>query len=70
MIVVDLLQGILSIIKACYPRSTNRQKSYTHEWYSPIVFQVGEKVIIRVSPTRRVMRNLKEGKFIPRYVGP
>ena len=71
MKIVHLLEGILSILKFCFPRSKNRQKSYAHEWYSPIEFQVGEKVIIRDLPTRRVMKIEKKvtlsSKFVDSY---
>ena len=56
------------MIKVWYPRSTNRQKSYAHEWYSPIEFQVGGKVFLRVSPTRGVKRIEKKDKLSPMFV--
>ena len=70
MIKVDLQKGILSSIKVWYPGSTNRKKSYANEWYSPIEFQVGGKVFLRVSPTRGVMRIEKKVKLSSRFVYP
>ena len=37
---------------------------------SGIDFQVGDKVFLRVSPTRRVMRIGNKGKRSPGFVGP
>ena len=48
----------------------NRQKSYANEWYSPIEFQVGGKVFLRVSPTKGVMRIEKKVKHSSRFVDP
>ena len=70
MIIVDLQEVILSSIKFGYPSSTNRQKSYANEWYSPIEFQLGGKVFLRVSPTRGVLRIEKKVKLSSRFVDP
>ncbi len=37
--------------------------SYANESYSPIEFQVGDKVFLRASPTRGVMRTKKKVKL-------
>nr|GFA18025.1 reverse transcriptase domain-containing protein [Tanacetum cinerariifolium] len=36
----------------------------------PMDFQVGDKVILKVSPWKRVVRFGKRGKLNPRYIGP
>ncbi|XP_057518433.1 uncharacterized protein LOC130799348 [Amaranthus tricolor] len=33
-------------------------------------FEVGEKVLLKVSPTKGVMRFGRKGKFSPRFIGP
>ena len=33
-------------------------------------FQVGDKVLLKVSPWKGVVRFIKRGKLSPRYVGP
>nr|GFB16614.1 DNA/RNA polymerases superfamily protein [Tanacetum cinerariifolium] len=47
-----------------------RQKSYADLKCKPIEFQVGDKVMHKVSPWKGVVRFGKRGKLSPRYVGP
>nr|GFA36750.1 putative reverse transcriptase domain-containing protein [Tanacetum cinerariifolium]GFA36761.1 putative reverse transcriptase domain-containing protein [Tanacetum cinerariifolium]GFA37208.1 putative reverse transcriptase domain-containing protein [Tanacetum cinerariifolium] len=47
-----------------------RQKSYTDLKLKPMEFQVGDKVMLKVSPWKGVVRFGKRGKLNPRYVGP
>nr|GFC49095.1 putative reverse transcriptase domain-containing protein [Tanacetum cinerariifolium] len=48
----------------------DRQKSYADLKRKPMEFQVGDKVILKVSPWKGVVRFGKRGKLNPRYVGP
>nr|GFD53615.1 putative reverse transcriptase domain-containing protein [Tanacetum cinerariifolium] len=48
----------------------DRQKSYADLKRKPMELQVGYKVILEVSPWKRVVRFGKRGKLNPRYVGP
>nr|GEX69800.1 putative reverse transcriptase domain-containing protein [Tanacetum cinerariifolium] len=48
----------------------DRQKSYADLKRKPMKFQVGDKVMLKVSPWKRVVRFGKRGKFNPRYVAP
>ncbi|GKA29600.1 hypothetical protein Tco_0715845 [Tanacetum coccineum] len=48
----------------------NRQKSYANLKRKPMEFQVGDKVMLKVSPWKGVVRFGKRGKLNPRYVGP
>ena len=48
----------------------SRQKSYADHRRRELIFQVGDHVFLRVSPTRGVMRFGVRGKLSPRYVGP
>jgi hypothetical protein len=47
----------------------SRQKSYADSKRSNIEFQVGEEVLLRVSPTKGVIRFNIKGKLSPRYIG-
>nr|GFA89188.1 putative reverse transcriptase domain-containing protein [Tanacetum cinerariifolium] len=47
-----------------------RQKSYADLKHKPMEFQVGDKVMLKVSPWKGVVRFRKRGKLNPRYVGP
>nr|GFC23334.1 hypothetical protein [Tanacetum cinerariifolium] len=48
----------------------DRQKSYADIKRKPMEFQVGDKVMLKVSPWKWVVRFGKRGKLNPRYVGP
>ncbi|KAD7117078.1 hypothetical protein E3N88_04346 [Mikania micrantha] len=48
----------------------DRQKSYTDKRRKPLEFQVGDKVLLKVSPWKGVIRFGKRGKLNPRYIGP
>ncbi|GKC74334.1 hypothetical protein Tco_1120217 [Tanacetum coccineum] len=48
----------------------DRQKSYADLKRKPKEFQVGDKVMLKVSPWKGVLRFGKRGKLNPRYVGP
>nr|GFC50138.1 putative reverse transcriptase domain-containing protein [Tanacetum cinerariifolium] len=45
-------------------------KSYADLKRKPMEFQVGDKVMLKVSLWKRVVRFGKRGKLNPRYVGP
>jgi len=48
----------------------SRQKSYADKRKRPLEFQVGNKVLLKVSPVKRVTRFNLRGKLSPRYAGP
>ncbi|GKC67929.1 hypothetical protein Tco_1100527, partial [Tanacetum coccineum] len=58
----------LCLIKSIIPN--NRQKSYADVRRKPLEFQVGDKVMLKVSPWKGVIRFGKWGKLNPRYIGP
>ncbi|GKA23246.1 hypothetical protein Tco_0709208 [Tanacetum coccineum] len=48
----------------------DRQKSYADLRHKPLEFQVGDRVMLKVSPWKGVVRFGKRGKLNPRYIGP
>ncbi|KAK1408323.1 hypothetical protein QVD17_39992 [Tagetes erecta] len=48
----------------------SRQKSYADKRRKPLEFNVGDLVLLKVSPWKGVVRFGKKGKLAPRYVGP
>ncbi|KAD4888768.1 hypothetical protein E3N88_20841 [Mikania micrantha] len=48
----------------------SRQKSYADKRRKSLEFQVGDMVLLKVSPWKGVIRFGKKGKLAPRYVGP
>ncbi|GJX97551.1 putative reverse transcriptase domain-containing protein [Tanacetum coccineum] len=57
-------------IKQRMQAARDRQKSYANLKRKPIKFQVGDIVMLKVSPWKGVVRFGKRGKLNPRYVGP
>ncbi|GKB39006.1 putative reverse transcriptase domain-containing protein [Tanacetum coccineum] len=57
-------------IKSRIQAARDRQKSYANIQRKPMVFQVGDKVMLKVSPWKGVVHFGKRGKLNPRYVGP
>jgi hypothetical protein len=48
----------------------SRQKSYADPKRRSVEFQVGDEVLLRVWPTKGVVRFNIKGKLSPRYIGP
>nr|GEV79842.1 putative reverse transcriptase domain-containing protein [Tanacetum cinerariifolium] len=57
-------------IKNRIQATRDRQKSYADIRCKPMVFQVGDKVMLNVSPWKGVVNFGKRGKLNPRYAGP
>nr|GEW61891.1 retrotransposon protein, putative, Ty3-gypsy subclass [Tanacetum cinerariifolium] len=48
----------------------DRQRSYANVRRKPLEFQIGDRVMLKVSPQKGVIRFGKQGKLNPRYIGP
>ncbi|GJT25743.1 putative reverse transcriptase domain-containing protein [Tanacetum coccineum] len=57
-------------IKERLKTARSRQKSYADKRRKPLEFKVGDRVLLKVSPWKGVVRFGKKGKLAPRYVGP
>ncbi|GKC90002.1 hypothetical protein Tco_1150651 [Tanacetum coccineum] len=58
------------LIKKKLKAARDRQKSYADNRRKPLEFEVGDRVLLKVSPWKGVIRFGKKGKLTPRYVGP
>ncbi|GJW05137.1 putative reverse transcriptase domain-containing protein [Tanacetum coccineum] len=68
-IVLETTEKVIQI-KQRMQAAHNRQKSYTNLKRKPMEFQVGDRVMLKVSHWKGVIRFGKPGKLKPRYVGP
>ncbi|GJV29669.1 putative reverse transcriptase domain-containing protein [Tanacetum coccineum] len=68
-IVQEMIEKIIQI-KQRIQAARDRQKSYADLKHKPMEFQVGDRVMLKVSPWKGVVRFGKRGKLNPRYVGP
>ncbi|GJY83268.1 putative reverse transcriptase domain-containing protein [Tanacetum coccineum] len=66
----EALYGRKFLIKEKLKAARDRQKSYADNRRKPLEFEVGDKVLLKVSPWKGVMRFGRKGKLAPRYVGP
>nr|GEY81553.1 putative reverse transcriptase domain-containing protein [Tanacetum cinerariifolium] len=58
------------LIKQRIQAAKDRQKSYA-DWKRKLMrFEVGDRVMLKVSPCKRVVRFIKRGKLNPRYIEP
>nr|GEV45613.1 putative reverse transcriptase domain-containing protein [Tanacetum cinerariifolium] len=57
-------------IKKRLKTARSRQKNYADKRRKPIEFKVGDRVLLKVSPWKGVVRFGKKGKLAPRYIGP
>ncbi|GJY86196.1 putative reverse transcriptase domain-containing protein [Tanacetum coccineum] len=57
-------------IKERLKTARSRQKSYADKRRKPLEFKVRDRVLLKVSPWKGVVRFGKKGKLAPRYVGP
>ncbi|GJX61237.1 reverse transcriptase domain-containing protein [Tanacetum coccineum] len=58
------------LIKEKLKAARDRQKSYADNRRKPLEFEVGDRVMLKVSPWKGVIRFWKKGKLASRYVGP
>ena len=64
--IVQMTVDKIDIIKSKLKAAQDRQKSYSDQHRKEMEFQVGEKVFLRVSPWRGIMRFGNKGKLSPR----
>ncbi|GJZ17308.1 reverse transcriptase domain-containing protein [Tanacetum coccineum] len=57
-------------IKKHIQAARDRQKSYADRRHKPLEFEVGDKVMLKVSPWKGVICFGKRAKLNPRYIGP
>ncbi|GKA70090.1 putative reverse transcriptase domain-containing protein [Tanacetum coccineum] len=60
----------ISQIKDRLKVARDRQKSYADKRRKPLVFSVGDYVLLKVSPLKGMVCFGKKGKLAPRFVGP
>ncbi|XP_077215664.1 uncharacterized protein LOC143850291 [Tasmannia lanceolata] len=61
---------IVQVIRERFHAAQSRQKSYADNRRRELKFEVGDNVLLKVSPTKGVMRFGVKGKLSPRFVVP
>ncbi|GJZ56345.1 hypothetical protein Tco_0611538 [Tanacetum coccineum] len=73
LIRLELVQETIDnvvLVKEKPKMERDRQKSYVDYRRKPLEFEVGDRVLLKVTPWKGVVRFGKKGKLAPRYVGP
>ncbi|KAD6794782.1 hypothetical protein E3N88_05678 [Mikania micrantha] len=60
----------IALIQERIKAARDRQKSYADNRRRPLEFQVGDRVMLKVSPWKGIFRFGKRGKLSSRFVGP
>ncbi|GKD72461.1 hypothetical protein Tco_1330743 [Tanacetum coccineum] len=66
----EALYGRKLLVKEKPKAARDRQKSYVDYRRKPLEFEVGDRVLLKVTPWKGVVRFGKKGKLASRYVGP
>ena len=60
----------VNVIRARLKAGQDRQKSYADKRRKDLEFEVEDRVFLKLSPWKGVVRFGKRGKLSPRYIGP
>ncbi|XP_057248923.1 uncharacterized protein LOC130590487 [Beta vulgaris subsp. vulgaris] len=69
----EMIQDTIEQVKLIQQKmkaAQDRQKSYAYKYRRHAEFEVGEKVLLKVSPIKGVMRFGMKGKLSPKFIGP
>ena len=68
--VVLNMAELIHQLRGKFQIAQSRQKSYVDRRRSDLEFQVGDMMLLKVSPWKGVIQFWKMGKFSPSYIGP
>ncbi|XP_012466415.1 uncharacterized protein LOC105785032 [Gossypium raimondii] len=60
----------VKVIRDCLKVVSDRQKSYADLKRKDVEYQIGDKVFLKVSPWKKILRFGRKSKFRPRFIGP
>ncbi|KAL2250183.1 UNVERIFIED_CONTAM: hypothetical protein Sindi_2492000, partial [Sesamum indicum] len=59
----------IQVVKTCFKAAQDRQKRYVDQDRRQMEYKVGDKVFLKISPWRGILRFGRQGKLSPRYIG-
>ena len=68
--IVNDMEEKVHVIRKSLKAASDRQKSYADLKMRDIAYEVGDKVFLKVSQWRKILRLGKKGKLSPRFIGP
>ena len=60
----------MKIVRDNLKKARDRQKSYADNRRRDLQFEIGDRVFLKISPWKGVLRFGKRGKLSPRFIGP
>ncbi len=67
--IVQQIEEKIRVIRDRLKTASDRQKSYIDLKIRDIKYAVGDKVLLKVSPWKKIMRFSRKGKLSPRFIG-
>ena len=67
---VQITTEKVEVIKVNLKIARDRQKSYANNRRRDLEFQVGDRIFLKLSPWKGVLRFGRKGKLSARYIGP
>ena len=67
---VQITSKKVKIVRDNLKIARDRQKSYADNRRRDLQFEIGDRVFLKISPWKGVLRFGKRGKLSPRYIGP
>ena len=68
--IVQMTLDKIKVVKSKLKATQDRQKSYADQHRKEMQYEIGDKVVLRVSPWKGIIRFGNKGKLSPRYIGP
>ena len=68
--IVKDIEEKVQVIRQRLKAASDRKKSYADLKKRDIEYEVGDKVFLKVSPWRKILRFGQKGKLSPRFIGP
>src|ERR1051325_6529948 len=68
--IVQTTNRVVDMAKENLKTARDRQKSYADNHRRPLEFEVGDKVFLKLSPWKGILRFGRKGKLSPRFIGP
>ena len=67
---VQITSEKVKVVRDNLKISRDRQKRYADNRHRDLQFEIGDRVFLKISPWKGVLRFGKRGKLSPRYIGP
>ena len=60
----------MKVVRNNLKTTRDRHKSYTDNRRRDLQFEIGDRVFLKISPRKGILRFRRRGKLSPRFIGP